>query len=89
MHSYFTFREHIFISFELMSINLYEFMKSNKFKPVSIPLLKRIAFQILQSMRLMRKTGIIHCDLKPENILLKERNRSRIKVIDLGSACYD
>jgi dual specificity tyrosine-phosphorylation-regulated kinase 2/3/4 len=32
---------------------------------------------------------IIHCDLKPENILLKEENKSGIKVIDVGSGCFE
>ena len=36
----------------------------------------------------MQKRKIIHWDLKPENILLKAPNKSAIKVIDLGSACF-
>ena len=36
----------------------------------------------------MKKLGIIHCDMKPENLLLIQANRSGIKIIDLGSACY-
>jgi dual specificity tyrosine-phosphorylation-regulated kinase 2/3/4 len=36
----------------------------------------------------MKSLGIIHCDLKPENVLLRQVNKSAIKVIDLGSACY-
>ncbi len=31
---------------------------------------------------------VIHCDLKPENVLLVNQNRSAIRVIDFGSACY-
>ena len=32
---YAIFREHLIISFELLSINLYEFIKNNNFKGVS------------------------------------------------------
>lgn len=32
---YCIFREHLIISFELLSINLYEFIKNNNFKGVS------------------------------------------------------
>ncbi|GKB38765.1 dual specificity tyrosine-phosphorylation-regulated kinase 4-like protein [Tanacetum coccineum] len=31
---------------------------------------------------------ILHCDLKPENILIKSYTRCEIKVIDLGSSCF-
>jgi len=37
----------------------------------------------------MRKLKIVHCDLKPENILLKHPTRSGIKIIDLGSSCFE
>ena len=68
---YFQFRKHICIAFELLSINLYEFLKSNKFQGFSLRLVRRFAVQLLQSLRLMRKCNIVHCDLKPENIMLK------------------
>ena len=37
----------------------------------------------------MKKNKIIHCDLKPENILLVNPGKSKIKVIDLGSSCFE
>ena len=37
----------------------------------------------------MKEQGVIHCDLKPENIMLKNWDKSGIKVIDLGSSCYE
>ena len=71
-----------------MSINLYEFLKSNKFQGITLTLIKRFAFQILQALCLLSEHDIIHCDLKPENILLKHPNHSAIKVIDFGSSCF-
>lgn len=41
------FRRHLLISFELLSMNLYEFIKSNNFVGVSIGLIRRFAIQIL------------------------------------------
>jgi dual specificity tyrosine-phosphorylation-regulated kinase 2/3/4 len=70
-------------------MNLYEFIKSNKFRGLTLNLLRRIAIQILQALSFMRRHKIIHCDLKPENILLKQPDRSGIKIIDLGSSCFD
>lgn len=41
------FREHLIIAFELLSINLYEFIKKNDFRGVSQNLIRRFAIQIL------------------------------------------
>jgi dual specificity tyrosine-phosphorylation-regulated kinase 2/3/4 len=37
----------------------------------------------------LKSQRIIHCDLKPENILLRQANKAGLKVIDLGSACFE
>ena len=76
------------ISFELFSINLYEFIKNNNFQGVSLSLIRRFAIQILQSLKFLREEDVIHCDLKPENILLKSPDKSGIKIIDFGSSCF-
>ena len=70
--NHFYFRSHLCIVFELLSINLYEFIKNNNFKGVSLQLIKRFAVQLLNTLRFLRKMRILHCDLKPENILLCE-----------------
>eukprot|EP00929_Paragymnodinium_shiwhaense_P024531 TRINITY_DN1505_c0_g1_i2.p1 TRINITY_DN1505_c0_g1~~TRINITY_DN1505_c0_g1_i2.p1 ORF type:complete len:753 (-),score=155.35 TRINITY_DN1505_c0_g1_i2:78-2336(-) len=86
---YFYFRSHLCITFELLSINLYEFIKNNNFQGVSLGLIRRFAIQLLAALRFLRKQHIIHCDLKPENVLLKNPTKSGIKVIDLGSSCFE
>lgn len=82
------FRKHLIISFELFSINLYEFIKNNNFQGVSLSLIRRFAIQILQALKYLREENVIHCDLKPENILLKSPDKSGIKIIDFGSSCF-
>jgi dual specificity tyrosine-phosphorylation-regulated kinase 2/3/4 len=82
------FRKHLIISFELFSINLYEFIKANNFRGVPLSLVRRFAIQILQSLKFLEEENIIHCDLKPENILLKSEDKSGIKIIDFGSSCF-
>lgn len=84
---HFYFRNHLCITFELLSLNLYEFIKQNNFVGLSLGLIRRFASQILVSLKYLKSLNIIHCDLKPENILLKHANRSSIKVIDFGSSC--
>ncbi|KAG9352897.1 hypothetical protein JZ751_017473 [Albula glossodonta] len=85
----FTFRNHICMTFELLSMNLYELIKRNKFQGFSLPLVRKFAHSILQCLESLYRHKIIHCDLKPENILLKQQGRSGIKVIDFGSSCFD
>ena len=89
MLEHFTFRNHICITFELLSMNLYELVKKNKFQGFSLQLVRKFAHSILQCLDALYKNRIIHCDLKPENILLKQQGRSGIKVIDFGSSCYE
>lgn len=89
MYENFTFRNHICITFELLSMNLYELIKKNKFQGFSLQLVRKFAHSILQCLDALYKNRIIHCDLKPENILLKQQGRSGIKVIDFGSSCYE
>ena len=88
MKSYFNFRNHLCIVFDLLSINLYDLLKSNSFSGISLGLIRRFAIQLLQCLKFTKKLSIIHCDLKPENILLSQANKSGIKVIDFGSACF-
>ncbi|KAI9285629.1 kinase-like domain-containing protein [Umbelopsis sp. AD052] len=87
MTDHFYFRNHLCIAFECLSMNLYEFIKSNNFRGFSLALIRRFTAQILNSLSLLNKHNVIHCDLKPENILLKYPNRSTIKIIDFGSSC--
>lgn len=89
MFENFTFRNHICITFELLSMNLYELIKKNKFQGFSLQLVRKFAHSMLQCLDALNKNKIIHCDLKPENILLKQQGRSGIKVIDFGSSCYE
>ena len=85
----FVFRKHLMITFEILSVNLYEFIKMNNFQGFSLNLIKRFAIQILISLYYLNEHNIVHCDLKPENILLRKINKSGIKIIDFGSGCFE
>lgn len=89
MYEHFTFRNHVCITFELLSINLYELIKKNKFQGFSLQLVRKFAHSLLQCLDALYRNKIIHCDLKPENVLLKQQGRSGIKVIDFGSSCFE
>eukprot|EP00761_Pharyngomonas_kirbyi_P001033 gb/GECH01001034.1/.p1 GENE.gb/GECH01001034.1/~~gb/GECH01001034.1/.p1 ORF type:complete len:577 (+),score=84.09 gb/GECH01001034.1/:1-1731(+) len=89
LYDFFYFRNHLCITFELLSVNLYEMLKANNFKGFQLSVIKRMAVQMLASLRFLYKHHIIHCDLKPENVLVTQRARNQIKVIDFGSSCFD
>ena len=62
MHEYFYFRNHLCISFELLSINLYEFIKNNNFQGLSLGLIRRFAQQLLVSLRFLRRQARLRPD---------------------------
>ena len=78
--THYYFRSHTCITFELLSINLYELIKKNKFQGFSLQLVRKFAHSLLQCLDTLYRNKIIHCDMKPENVLLKQQGRSGIKV---------
>ncbi|KAF7248417.1 hypothetical protein EG68_10479 [Paragonimus skrjabini miyazakii] len=88
----FQHKNHMCFVFELLEQNLYEYLKSNKFRPLSLPEIRPIAQQVLTALSKLKSLGLIHADLKPENIMLVSTTagalRYRVKVIDFGSACH-
>ncbi|CBZ32835.1 serine/threonine-protein kinase, putative [Leishmania donovani] len=87
----FEWQGHLVLVFELLSFNLYQLIKCTRFNGVSLDLVRKFAYQLthtLLQLELQKPHPIIHCDLKPENILLRNQNRSGIRLIDFGSACY-
>lgn len=93
LYDYFYYQEHLFIVTELLKANLYEFQKFNQEscgEPYfTFSRLQVITQQCLEALMYLHSLGIMHCDLKPENILIKSYRRCEIKVIDLGSSCFE
>ncbi|XP_058085414.1 dual specificity protein kinase YAK1 homolog isoform X3 [Magnolia sinica] len=87
---YFVYQRHLCISFEMLGSNLYELIKMNQFRGLSLSIVQLFSKQILHALVVMKDAGIIHCDLKPENILLSTSVRPpEVKIIDFGSACME
>ena len=80
LFDHFTFRSHACITFELLSINLYEFIKLNQFQGAKPSLVRRVAAQMLDALAFVHSQDIIHCDVKPENVLLD--GQSAVKLIE-------
>jgi len=89
MVDFFVYRKHLCIAFELLSVNMYDVLKQNSFRGVSMTLIRVLTDQILKAMKCLREAHVIHCDLKPENVLLSNMQHTHIKLIDFGSACFE
>lgn len=88
LKDFFIHSGHLCLVFELLGLNLFELIKHNKFKGLSLALIRVFMTQILEALVILHNASIIHCDLKPENILLTSSASGAIKIIDFGSACF-
>lgn len=86
MHEHFQHKDHWCIAFELLSFNLYEVLRRNKFSGLQISRTRIVVEQLLKALLCLQEVGIIHCDLKPENIVLAKN--VTVKLIDFGSSCF-
>lgn len=89
MYDCFVFQHHLCITFELLGRNLYELIKLNDHRGLSLSIVQLFSKQILRGLALMKDAAIIHCDLKPENVLLGTSVKPEVKIIDFGSACME
>lgn len=63
--------KHFIMVFEILGVNLLEIMKRYDYKGIPMPLVRKIAMQILMGLDyLHRICKIIHTDLKPENCIV-------------------
>jgi dual specificity tyrosine-phosphorylation-regulated kinase 2/3/4 len=72
VHNNFYFRNHLCFTFELLGMNLYEWLKAGHFRGVHLGVTRVFAAQMVQCLVLLKQLGIVHCDLKPENVLLMD-----------------
>ncbi len=70
----------LYLIFEYIGINLYEFMTSHN-KEIPELKIRNIIYQILQGLCYMQKQNFLHRDMKPENILVHGDN---VKIADYG-----
>ncbi|XP_076954255.1 dual specificity protein kinase YAK1 homolog [Bidens hawaiensis] len=94
IYDYFVYQRHLCIAFEMLESNLYELLRLNRFRGLSLSIVQLFSKQILYGLALMKDAAIIHCDLKPENILLCTGSKTKdeppgVKIIDFGSACME
>ncbi|XP_067217744.1 dual specificity protein kinase CLK2b isoform X3 [Chanodichthys erythropterus] len=69
MLDWFDYHGHMCISFELLALSTFDFMKENNYLPYSISQVRHMAYQICLAVKFLHDNKLTHTDLKPENIL--------------------
>uniref|UniRef100_A0A674C5Q2 dual-specificity kinase n=1 Tax=Salmo trutta TaxID=8032 RepID=A0A674C5Q2_SALTR len=69
MYDWFDYHGHMCISFELLALSTFDFLKENNYLPYSIAQVRHMAYQLCLSVKFLHDTKLTHTDLKPENIL--------------------
>ncbi|CEP18192.1 hypothetical protein [Parasitella parasitica] len=87
---WFDFRNHICMVFDLLGPSVFDFLKSNQFRPFPSTQIQKLAKQLITSVAFLHDLKLVHTDLKPENILLVGRtSKTDIRLIDFGSATFE
>ncbi|XP_030605987.1 dual specificity protein kinase CLK2b [Archocentrus centrarchus] len=78
MLHWFNYYGHVCISFELLSLSTFDFLKSNNFLPFPMNQVRHMAQQICHAVSFLHDNKLTHTDLKPENILFVNSDYSLI-----------
>ncbi|KAG7270511.1 hypothetical protein CRUP_026403 [Coryphaenoides rupestris] len=86
MKENFYFWDHMCITFDLMTMDLFDMMCARNRTGLPTPQIKHHTVSLLQALRFLSQKNIIHCDLKPENILVSRDDPVVLKLADFGSS---
>ncbi|CAG6015329.1 unnamed protein product [Menidia menidia] len=78
MLDWFSYYGHVCISFELLSLSTFDFLKSNNFLPYPVDQIRHMASQICHAVSFLHDNKLTHTDLKPENILFVNSDYSLV-----------
>ena len=77
--------QHFIMVFEILGVNLLEIMKRYDYKGIPLPLVRRMAKQVIIGLDyLHRVCRIIHTDLKPENVIVSLTKAELAEIMDRG-----
>ena len=86
LDSHFVFQNHLCIVMELLSLDLYNVLKTREYVGLPLTLVQQVAHDMLHMLALLERCNVVHGDIKPENIVLSDGFSRNVKMIDFGSA---
>ncbi|XP_043991090.1 dual specificity tyrosine-phosphorylation-regulated kinase 1B-like [Gambusia affinis] len=83
---HFEHNNHFCLAFEMLDINLYEYIRCRYFFPLDINEIRVLAQQLLVALKVLKELRVTHRDIKCDNIMLVDRVSQplRVKLIDFG-----
>jgi CDC-like kinase len=69
MLDWFDYSGHICLTFDMLGLSVFDFLKDNQYHPYPLFQVRHIAYQVIKAVRYLHRTRLTHTDLKPENIL--------------------
>ncbi|XP_029967121.1 homeodomain-interacting protein kinase 1-like [Salarias fasciatus] len=76
------------MAFEMLDLDLYQFMGTRKWAPMPCSEIRPIAKQLLVALDALASLGVVHSDVKTDNVMLVDAVNQplRVKLIDFGLA---
>ncbi|XP_028154272.1 dual specificity protein kinase CLK2-like isoform X2 [Diabrotica virgifera virgifera] len=69
MLDWFDYYGHMCITFEMLGLSVFDFLKDNNYQPYPLEQVRHIGYQLCYSVKFLHENRLTHTDLKPENIL--------------------
>ncbi|XP_066268950.1 dual specificity protein kinase CLK2-like isoform X1 [Branchiostoma lanceolatum] len=69
MLDWFDYHGHMCISFDMLGLSVFDFLKENSYMPYPLHQVRHIAYQMCYAVKFLHDNKITHTDLKPENVL--------------------
>jgi len=78
MLSWFDYHGHVCISFQMLGLSVFDFLKDNNYRPYPLEQVRLIGYQLVHSINFLHRISLTHTDLKPENILFVDSDHDII-----------
>lgn len=85
-YEFFFHKETICLTFELLDVSLWDYMKERLHLGLPISEMRPIIQQLATALTHLNNIGVVHADLKPNNVMIVDRHQQpfKVKLIDFG-----
>lgn len=89
MYDWFDYHGHICISFDVLGLSVFDFLKDNNYAPYLMPQVRHISWQLCKAVKFLHENQLTHTDLKPENILFVSSESEVVNIVKKNSRQKD